>query len=42
MRAAFDLKKAWGDALDLVIVPDAGHSAKEPGTAKALKEVSRA
>lgn len=39
MRAAFDLKKAWGDSLDLVIVPDAGHSGGEPGTAKALKEV---
>lgn len=39
MRAAFDLKKAWGDSLELIVVPDAGHSGNEPGTAKALKEV---
>ncbi len=34
-RSAWDLKKAWPEA-DLRIVPDAGHSAFEPGTAREL------
>ncbi|BEI84726.1 hypothetical protein CcaverHIS002_0501270 [Cutaneotrichosporon cavernicola] len=36
-RSAYDLKKAWGDSLNLNIVPDAGHVASEPGIATALK-----
>jgi len=34
-RSAWDLKKAWPES-DLRIVPDAGHSAFEPGTAREL------
>jgi len=34
-RSAWDLHKAWPEA-ELVIVPDAGHSAFEPGTAREL------
>jgi proline iminopeptidase len=34
-RSAWDLHKAWPEA-DLRIVPDAGHSAFEPGTAREL------
>jgi proline iminopeptidase len=34
-RSAWDLKKAWPEA-DLRMVPDAGHSAFEPGTAREL------
>jgi hypothetical protein len=39
-RSAYDLKKVWGDGLDLKMVDDAGHSAKEPGIRKLLVEVS--
>ena len=35
---AYALKKAWPEAT-LHIVPDAGHSSREPGTAKLLVEV---
>ncbi|KAL1407178.1 hypothetical protein Q8F55_006594 [Vanrija albida] len=35
-RSAYDLKKAWGDALRLYIVDDAGHSAHEAGITKLL------
>ena len=35
MRSAWDLHKAWPEA-DLRVVPDAGHSAFEPGTAREL------
>ena len=35
VRSAWALKKAWPEA-DLRIVPDAGHSAFEPGTAREL------
>ena len=35
MRSAWDLHKAWPEA-DLRIVPDAGHSAFEPGIAREL------
>lgn len=34
-RSAWELHKAWPEA-DLVIVPDAGHSAGEPGNSRAL------
>jgi proline iminopeptidase len=34
-RSAWDLKKAWPEA-ELRLVPDAGHSAFEPGTAREL------
>ena len=37
LRSAWDLKRAWPDA-SLHIVPDAGHSAFEPGNAAALVE----
>jgi len=33
--SAWDLKAAWPDA-DLIVIPDAGHSAMEPGTRRAL------
>ncbi|KAG9121961.1 hypothetical protein FRC07_001855 [Ceratobasidium sp. 392] len=36
---AWALKRAWPD-VDLKIVPDAGHSAREPGTAKLLAEAA--
>jgi proline iminopeptidase len=35
MRSAWDLHRAWPEA-ELTIIPDAGHSAFEPGTARAL------
>jgi proline iminopeptidase len=35
MRSAWDLHLAWPEA-DFVVVPDAGHSAFEPGIARAL------
>jgi proline iminopeptidase len=35
VRSAYDLHKAWPEA-DLQIIPDAGHSAFEPGIASAL------
>jgi proline iminopeptidase len=35
MESAWALAKAWPEA-DLVIVPDAGHSAYEPGISRAL------
>jgi proline iminopeptidase len=35
MRSAWDLHLAWPEA-DLVVVPDAGHSAFEPGISRAL------
>jgi proline iminopeptidase len=35
IESAWALAKAWPDA-DLVIVPDAGHSAYEPGISRAL------
>ncbi|HEU5162146.1 MAG TPA: prolyl aminopeptidase, partial [Thermoanaerobaculia bacterium] len=37
--SAWDLHKAWPNA-DLVIVPDAGHSMKEPGIRSALIEAT--
>lgn len=36
MRAAWDLREAWGDKLRLYVVDDAGHSAHEPGTKRLL------
>ncbi|MDR0779719.1 MAG: alpha/beta fold hydrolase, partial [Pseudomonadales bacterium] len=36
MRSAWHLHKAWPEA-KLVVVPDAGHSAFEPGIAQALR-----
>jgi proline iminopeptidase len=38
-RSAWDLSKVWPSAR-LVIVPDAGHSAKEPGIVSALVEAT--
>ncbi len=35
MRSAWDLHRAWPEA-DLQVIPDSGHSAFEPGTARAL------
>jgi len=35
IRSAYDLTKAWPEA-ELFVVPDAGHSAFEPGIARAL------
>jgi proline iminopeptidase len=35
IESAWALSKAWPEA-DLVIVPDAGHSAYEPGISRAL------
>ncbi|NDG28328.1 MAG: prolyl aminopeptidase, partial [Proteobacteria bacterium] len=35
MRSAWDLHRAWPQA-EMVIVPDAGHSAFEKGISKAL------
>ncbi len=37
---AFALKKVWPE-LTLHIVPDAGHSSREPGTSKLLIKVSQ-
>ena len=39
MRSAWDLHRAWPEA-ELRIVPDAGHSAFEPGIAHALLEAT--
>jgi proline iminopeptidase len=39
MRSAWHLHRAWPEA-ELVIVPDAGHSAFEPGIAKALRRAT--
>ncbi len=39
MRSAWDLHRAWPEA-KLVIVPDAGHSAFEPGIAAALRQAT--
>jgi proline iminopeptidase len=39
MRSAWHLHRAWPKA-KLVIVPDAGHSAFEPGIAKALRQAA--
>jgi len=39
MRSAWHLHRAWPEA-QLVIVPDAGHSAFEPGIAKALRKAT--
>jgi proline iminopeptidase len=41
MRSAWALHRAWPEA-KLVVVPDAGHSAFEPGIAKALREATDA
>ncbi|ORY23554.1 prolyl aminopeptidase serine peptidase [Naematelia encephala] len=35
-KYAYDLKRTYGDNCELIIVPDAGHSAAEPGTTAAL------
>lgn len=39
MRSAWHLHRAWPEA-ELVIVPDAGHSAFEPGIARALRRAT--
>jgi proline iminopeptidase len=39
MRSAWDLHRAWPEA-NLVVVPDAGHSAFEPGIAAALLDAT--
>jgi proline iminopeptidase len=39
MRSAWHLHRAWPEAR-LVVVPDAGHSAFEPGIAQALREAT--
>ncbi len=39
MRSAWDLHQAWPEA-DLQIIPDAGHSASEPGIQQALVEAT--
>lgn len=36
-KTAWDLHKAWPEA-ELVVVPDAGHSMKEPGILSGLVE----
>jgi proline iminopeptidase len=36
ITSAWDLKQAYGVNAELVIIPDAGHSAREPGIADAL------
>ena len=36
IMTAWDLHRAWPEA-DFVVVPDAGHSATEPGIARALR-----
>ncbi|HLF77170.1 MAG TPA: prolyl aminopeptidase [Dehalococcoidia bacterium] len=40
ITSAWDLKQAYGDNAELVIVPDAGHSAREPGIANALVDAT--
>jgi proline iminopeptidase len=39
MRSAWDLHRAWPEA-ELVVVPDAGHSAFEEGISRALREAT--
>jgi proline iminopeptidase len=39
MRSAWALHRAWPEA-ELAVVPDAGHSAFEPGIAKALRKAT--
>ena len=39
MRSAWDLHRAWPEA-DLVVVPDAGHSAFEPGIGAELRKAA--
>jgi len=39
MRSAWHLHRAWPEA-ELVVVPDAGHSAFEPGIARALRKAT--
>jgi len=39
MRSAWHLHRAWPEA-ELVVVPDAGHSAFEPGIARALRRAT--
>ncbi len=39
MRSAWHLHRAWPEA-KMVVVPDAGHSAFEPGIARALREAT--
>jgi proline iminopeptidase len=39
MTSAWDLHRAWPEA-ELRIVPDAGHSALEPGNTSALVEAT--
>jgi pimeloyl-ACP methyl ester carboxylesterase len=39
IRSAWDLHRAWPEA-ELVIVPDAGHNSREPGTAAGLVEAT--
>ena len=39
MFTAWDLHRAWPEA-ELVVVPDAGHSAFEPGIARALRRAT--
>ncbi len=41
MRSAWALHRAWPEA-QLLVVPDAGHSAFEPGTARALRAATDA
>lgn len=41
MRSAWDLHRAWPEA-ELVVVPDAGHSALEPGISKELVRATEA
>ncbi|MEZ6195146.1 MAG: prolyl aminopeptidase [Planctomycetota bacterium] len=41
MRSAWDLHRAWPEAR-LVVVPDAGHNSREPGTLSALIEATDA
>ncbi|EGC32465.1 hypothetical protein DICPUDRAFT_38349 [Dictyostelium purpureum] len=36
IKTAWDLKKVWGDNVDLIITPDAGHSMAEAGNLSAL------
>lgn len=38
-KTAYDLKKVWPE-VTLHVVPDAGHSAREPGTSKLLVEAT--
>ncbi len=39
IMTAWELQRAWPEA-ELVVVPDAGHSASEPGIARALREAT--